>query len=981
MPLLRAVLPCVVATWFAALVPAVAQTAAPAVNNDKPAEPLKLEKFVVTGSMIKRVANEGALPVEIFTRLDIEQQGIASAEQLIAQLNIHGNGFDNLAANTDVVDSTGPRGNNGATSANLRGQGSDATLILLNGRRIAAHGLNGGVVDLNSIPFAAIERVEVLKDGASAIYGTDAIGGVMNFILRQDFTGLTANAATDIALHGGGTINRFSILGGWGDLNRDKFNVMASLSVSDSKKLRGDQRAFVNTFQPDRGLSPDTRGAPIATIFAIRTLYNALSRDNLNNAGRSTGPIDPADPTATLRVNGINITDLPTNTAGYAGLDGMGPYDEVLWSSPGAKYGSAWDTGRAAVLQQPVKNTNLVLSGKYKLGAHLITAEFISGRSESAKSFSPPQVSSSTVATTTTANLTVVANPLFNLAYPSTGADYTRVFNALVAFFPALEVNRGLPLPFRWRALPAGNRELKTKSDTRRYLLSAEGPLPFFSEWEYRAGASRATSNSSSVLGTGYFYTLGLANLINTGVVNPFSYTQTPAALSAIDAIKANGVKLYGGTFTTDELDFTSSGPLPFKLPAGLVQTAVGLDWRREGYEFKGDLRTNVSTADSLIANAPFDNALATAGTLTRTIKAVFVELQIPVLKGLDLNAAYRLDDYTGFGRSTNPKITLRYAPTDKFLVRSSYSTGFRVPTFKQIFDPFSDNTYVGNDIADPSLNSGSTVVDATHPAINPLIRSGGNLNLNPENAKMYSFGVVFAPTKNISGNIDWWSVKRDGTIQGLGLPTILANYLLFPDRLVRDSAGALILVDSRVVNAGETVTKGVEFGVKGDYDAFGGKISGGLEVSYLLEKKSRLIASAPFGPSEVGRFTRYSDLGLRYKYTAHVSYRKGKWMTRFSELYRSGYVDAVLPGVASGAVVPPNWNPKVKAYDIYSLSVTYQARKNLTVIAGIKNLFNTDPPFSAAYDTQTGAGSSWEPRVADPRGRSFTLSAEYKFY
>ncbi len=954
---------------------AVAQIANPTPNEEKPEKTIKLEKYIVTGSMIKRLANEGALPVQTITRQDLEQQGIVSAEQMIMALNINGNGLDNLASNSDVVDGAA-RGNNGSTSANLRGQGSNATLILLNGRRIASHGLNGGTVDLNQVPFAAIERIEILKDGASAIYGTDAIGGVINFILRTDFTGLVLNTGFDVTQEGGGNIYRASLIGGYGDLNRDKFNIMAALSVTDNKVLRGDQRDFVNTFQPDRGLSPDTRGAPIATIFAISSVYSALSRDNINATGRGTGPIDPAN--SALRVNGINIVDLPTNTAGYAGLDGMGPYDEVLWSSPASKYGSAWDTGRAAVLQQPVRNTNLVMRGTYKLGEHRLTAEAIIGRSESIKSFSPNQISSSNTTTVGLPDGTRIPNPFLALAYPSTGADYNRVFNALVAYFPALEANRGRPMPFRWRAIPLGNRALQTQSDTHRILLAAEGPLPFFSEWEYRLGASRASSKSKSVLNHGFFYQVPFAALLNNGTLNPFSYTQTPEALTALDAIRADGVKLYGGTFTTDDFDATTSGPL-FKLPGGTAMAAVGLDFRIEKYFFAGDLRPDANTAAALVFNAPFDNALATAGTLRRDIKAAFGELQVPVWKGLDLNTAVRTDQYTGFGRTTNPKVTLRYSPSDHILLRGSYSKGFRVPGFKQIFDPRTETTYVGNDIADPSLNNGSLVVDSTHPAIHPLEYGGGNLALQPEDAKMSSLGVVISVNPHLSFNVDWWDVTRDGTIQFLGIKGILANYTLFPDRLIREN-GILTAVDARSINAGETRTKGMEFGVRSDTDAFGGKLAGGFDVSYLLEKKSRLIANAPFGPSEIGRFTRASDLGIRWKHTAFVSYRRGNWTGLLSNLYREGYLDAVLPGVASGAVVPPNWNPRVAAYSTFNCSLIYSGLKNMTVIAGIKNILNTDPPFSAAYDTNTGAGSSWEPRVADPRGRAFTLSVEYKF-
>ncbi|MBI2511995.1 MAG: TonB-dependent receptor [Opitutae bacterium] len=962
----------------AALSTAVAQTA-PAANDEKKDEAVKLEKFVVTGSSIKRPADEGALPISVFTQLDLQQEGIASAEQLIMNLNINGNGLDNLASNADVV-AGAARGNNGATAANLRGQGSNATLVLLNGRRVASHGLNGGVVDLNSIPFAAIDRVEVLKDGASAVYGTDAIGGVINFITKTDFRGLVANASSDITEDGGGNIFRYSLVGGWGSLHKDGWNVMASLALADHKMLRGDQRDFVNTFQPARGISPDTRGTPIATLFAAANLPTALGPS-------STGPVDPAN--SAIRVNGINIIDLPTNTAGYAGLDGMGPYEEVLWGATSAsgngKYGSAWDTGRAAVLQQPVKNTNFVGRGSYKLGEHILSVEAVISRSDSTKSFSPNQwstaglTSAGAQTTTTTANGTVVPNPLSGMVYPSSGADYNRVFNALVAYFPALEANRGLPLAFRWRSLPGGNREINTVSDTRRFLVAMEGPLrlpgKYFSEWEYRAGVAQAQSESKSKLLNGYYYTVPFANLIKTGVLSPFSYEQSQAAMDGLKAASATGVELYGGTFTTTSGDFTASGPV-FALPAGEVQAAIGLDYRKEEYEFKGDPRTNVSTADSLIFNVPFDNALATAGTLSRTVKAVFAEVQVPIFKGVDLNVAGRRDEYTGFGSTTNPKITLRISPNEKILLRGSYSTGFRVPTFKQQFDPSFESIYAGADLTDP-------VTGQLIPPNSLNTISGGKADLKPEEADMISYGVVFSPVKNITLGADWWSINRDGTIQTLGTSVILANYQLFPDRIIRNSSNAITKIDVRPLNAGQTETSGIEYTGRGEFDLFGGKIVGDINVSQLLKKRSKLVASAAWGASEVGRFTRASDIGLKWKYTAAVSYRKGKWTGRVSQLFRAGYMDYVPPGIANGAYLSKatEYNPKVGEYITYNASLTYKWSKDVTIIAGIKNLLNEDPPFSIAYDTNTGAGSSWEPRVADPRGRSFTLSVEYKLF
>jgi len=944
------------------------------------ADAAKLEKVIVTGSSIKRLKDEGSLPVQIINRTDLARAGIASAEQLIAQLNINGNGLDNLASNADVVDGAA-RGNNGASSANLRGQGSNATLILLNGRRVAAHGLNGGTVDLNQIPFAAIERVEVLKDGASAIYGTDAIGGVINFILRNNYSGVTLNALADVPQEKGGEIYGASVTAGFGNLETDGFNLLASLSVQDNKRLRGDQRDFVNTYQPTRGLAPDTRGAPIATLFAVAgttptgaALGNVLSQGGSNTAG----PFDFATPG--LRVNGINILDLP-GQAGCSSVDGMSPYQERLWASDSAKYGCAWDTGRAAVLQQPVKNTNLVSRLTFKIGDHQVFGEAVLGKSESAKSFSPNQITSgSGTANTTLPNGTVVPSPFRNLRYPSTGAGYDAVFNALVAAFPALSVNRGLPMAFRWRCMPCGNRELDTESDTARFLIGADGALPFFSEWDYRVGASRASSKSESTVGEGYHYWTQLASLINTGVLNPFSLTQTPAALSGLSAASAKGVKLYGGEFTMQQLDATVSGPL-FQLPGGRAMAALGVDQRTEKYKFDGDQRSNANTVEALIFNVPFDNALATAGTLKRDIKAVFTEVSLPLIKNLDLTAAVRRDEYTGFGASTNPKVSLRYSPIEQVLVRGAYSTGFRVPTFKQMFDPVTESQFVGADFADPA-KCPSLVVSTTPGCesvrnFNTLF--GGKANLDPEEAKMKSLGVVLSPTRDVVANVDWWEVRREGTIQAFGLRTLAENYNLFSSNFQRDASGNIVAVDTRWVNAGETITKGLEVGLRTTFLAAGARWNANFDVSYLLEKKSRLTANAPFGASEVGRFTRAGDLGIRWKHTASLTRSEGDWVTTFQHVYRSGYDDFVLPGVANGTIKPAEWSPRVLPYSIFNASVAYTGFKNTTLTFGIKNLLNDDPPFSVAYDTNTGAGSSWEPRVADPRGRAFTLRVEYR--
>jgi iron complex outermembrane receptor protein len=931
---------------------------------------ISLQRVEITGSSIKRIAAEGSLPVQIITSEDLKRQGITTAEQLMSTLSVNGNGLDNLASNSDVAAGSG-RGSNGLSAANLRGQGSNNTLVLLNGRRLAAHGLNGGTVDLNQIPMAAIERIEILKDGASAIYGTDAIGGVINFILKKNYTGVQMQASTDFTQQGGGNINRVSLTGGTGDLDKDKYNVLFSLSHSANQALFGSQRSFVNDFQSSRGLSPDTTGAPYATLQTLSTLTSVLSNKS------STGPV-PVGGVAQRYINPLNLP----GGAGCGSVAGMAPYDYALWGG-GAnhleyKYGCTFDTGVAATLQQPVDNTNLVARGTLAVGEHHLYAEVTAARVTSAKVFSASQLSSSTTAKVGTAP-NQIANPLYNMAYPLNAvnkATYDSVFNQLVATFPSIAANYGLPMAFKWRCDPCGPRQYDTTSDTARFMIGADGPVPWLTGWDYRAGVSTAKSESSSVLGNGYYFGVPLVAAIATGGLNPFlpaGQSQTPAALAALAAASANGTTLYGGKFTLIQADATASGPV-FKLPAGDVMAAVGVDMRSEKFAFNGN---PADWAQQLgIPNAAFDS-INTLDTVKRDVKAVFTEVMIPITKQLEATLALRHDDYTGFGGTNNPKIALRYTPVEQFLVRGSYNTGFRVPDFKQQFFGVTESP------------GGTTTVDpATCPtlkvsalpgcsAITFTTLFGGNVDLQPEKSKQSTVGFVWAPTSNASIGADWWSINKTGTIQAATITNLLNNYALFPQNFIRDASGNIVQIDTSWINAGETVTKGIDINASANGKMGEARWGVSLEGSYLLDKVSRVVASAPFGASEVGQFNPNGDPGIRWKHSLTGVYTRGPWTGTLTQLYRSGYKQNVI--YAAG-YTPTDWNPDVASYTLYNASVSYSGVKNLDLTFGIKNLFNREPPFAITYDTNTGAGSSWDPRVADPRGRSFNLIASYKF-
>jgi len=954
---------------------------------------------VVTGSRIKQDPTKSALPLQIISTADLEKNGLSNPEQLNMFLTSNGTGADNLASNADVV--TGAqRGTNGLSAANLRGQGSASTLILLNGRRVAAHGLSGGAVDVNQIPFAAIERVEILKDGASAIYGTDAIGGVINYITKKNFKGYSLSGSTDFTEHGGGNIYRLSGLMGYGDLNEDGINIMGGVSYSWNKILRGSQRDFVNTNQPNRGLSVDTRGTPIATLFNIGANVNQNPTGSLLAGLTLTAPNG-----GNAAAGGINILDLPGG-AGCDTMDGGMAYDWELWTSPNNYYACAWDTGRAAVIQQPIETLTYYGKATVKLGSSELFAEVTGSDADSAKSFSNAQL------TANTTNLPW-AYPLNAL----TATTYNQVFNALLAAFPGsaatLNARYGRPLSGRWRCVACGPREYRTNSRTLRAYVGLEGPLPF-NGWDYHVGASHSESETKSVLGSGYYYrgtldndlatpaineagmpdrapiapgatTPGLVGLINAGILNPFSLEQTPAALAGLEAISARGTTLYGGRYTVKEVDASVSGPL-FDLPGGPLQVALGIDWRRENYSFNGSAAA--ATDQPVIFLAAFDNVNALKPK-SRTVKAAYAEVDLPVFDMLDITAAVRIDDYSGFGTTTNPKVSAKFTPMDWLMFRGSYSTGFRVPSFNQIFNGVTESPYSGSDLADPVSCPGGVPTSAYLSGlpcaqIRPNIWTGGNLNLGPETAKMASLGVVLRPAPKWSLSADWWMINVENTIATLTLRQLIDNASLFENNFIRDGSNQITVIDQRWVNAGARRTQGIEIALRGGWDLGGeSSLSLGLDGTWMLKKREKLIdnPALPFGPSQLGIFTFAGDLGLRWKHNAWINYSTKDFNVTLTQVFRAGYDNQKLPGIASGAVTRPDFNARVKPYMIYNLAVAITAfSPDYRINVGVKNLFDTDPPFAITYDGNTGAGSSWEPRVADPRGRSYNVGIEVRF-
>ncbi len=943
---------CIAITAVLAL-PAMAQESTTAPNPQPEDQVKTLDRMTVTGSRIKRIEVEGALPITSVTKEQIDQQGITSAEQLLMYLNVAGNGSDNLASNSGIVHED-QRGNNGVSGANLRGQGADATLVLLNGRRVATHGLKGRAVDLNAIPFAAIDRVEVLRDGASAIYGTDAIGGVINFITRRDFQGAQVSGFVDVTEAGGANVYRSSILFGHGDLDRDGWNAFGTLSVKRNTILRGHDRDFSNAFQADRGLSPDTRGTPFATVFNRTGSQAAM---NLIGSGLT-------DPAGNGRMTAINILNLPGAPGCESGGDNMGPYGYQLWDVPASRYACAWDYPAAAVIQQPLDSVDFIGRATFRIGtAHEAYFELTGSEVEVSKTFEPNQISpGSTFGPSTW--------------YPSTGAAYDMVYNALADYFGAGQLNYGEPIAYRWRCMACGPRQIDTTTRSYRALAGINGLI---GEWTYDVGLSRASSKSDSVLGSGFHYTDALQAVLGSGLLNPFllpGQEQTPEAMAALEAASARGVTLYGGESIMTELDASVTGDLGFDLPGGAMAMATGIDLRREEFRFDGDNRVDGRP----VFNAPFDDANA-LDNVSRDIRAAYVELYAPVLRTLDLTLAGRYDDYSGFGSTFNPKLSFKFQPWESLLFRGAYSTGFKVPSFNQLFNGVSEVQYTGLDLADPASCPGGAADDdvAGCEAIRPVELFGGKADLKPEESTQKSLGLVYAPMDAFNISLDWWEIERENTIRSAPRDVLVDFYDVFQANWIRDSSGEVVAIDRRYINSGGSLTRGVELDAN-----LAGELAGGhwfvhLNGSYTDLFKTKALETLPYGDNLVGSYVRYFNLPIRWKHTLNFSYARGNWTQSLTQIHRNGYLDEEPISVANGDYIPPAWEPEVDSYTIYNYSITWTGIKDLKLGFGIKNLLDKDPPFTA-HMNDFAAGAGWEPRIADPRGRAYTLLLEYSF-
>jgi iron complex outermembrane receptor protein len=903
--------------------PAIAQQ----VQSDKP-----IQRVEITGSSIKRIATEGALPVQTISMEQLDKQGITNAEQMMRLISANGTGADNMTSGNNVFGADADRVSGGGSFASLRGLGPSGTLVLINGRRISGYGLSGKAVDLNTIPLAAVARVEVLKDGASAIYGTDAVGGVINFILKTDFEGLQANASGNFTQAGGGATRRLQLIAGKGNLDTDHFNVMASIGYDKNDRLDSRQRSFSNGYQPLRGLSPDTTGTPVA--------------NQLTGAGSAlgTGFKMPGDPNNYLQAGLLSLQGKCDS------VEGMSQYATALWkdvTSPlRSTYSCAYDYGGDYVMQMPVERTNGVARATFQITPdHRVYAEAVGAHNNSLSILTPVQISTS------------FAN---GNAYPANGQYY----QDLSAYIPTFDKTK--PILYKWRAWPLGDRTQQYVSDTARLMVGADGTVG--GTWDYRVDLSHSESRTTTDLVDGYANTKALYSVLGSGVVNPWATPaqgQSSAAMQALEATKFYG-RLQHGKTTLTQLNGSVSGEV-YRLPAGAVSAAVGTDLRRESYEFAQDVDATT------ILLAPGN---ANQSRVSRNIKAVYAELIVPVIKDLELQLAIRRDDYSLIGATTNPKVAFSYRPTNWLMLRGSANKGFLAPSFGQLYSGTLSQE-LPNGVSDP-VGCASHPGDPRFCAIERLnYTTGGNPNLRPETSQQGTLGFIVEPSSSFSASFDYWAINVKDRILNRTPQVVLNNSAALSEYIHRKPDGTIDYVQAGWINAAGLKTRGADVGLRGRGTLPGGyKWNAALDGTWTQSYKFAEFEGQPYVEYVGNFYTR--DLYLRWKHNATFSVSKGDWNVLLSNLYRDGYKDQ-LPNGGKGTP-PAGFSPHVASYTTWGLSTTYTGFKSTTITVGIQNLFDRDPPFTA-HNVDEVVGAGWDPRVGDPRGRSLSFDVKYKFF
>ena len=916
----------------------------------------QLERVEVTGSSIKRVDAETALPVTIMTRADIDRSGATTAQDLVALIpsNFGGSVVANNVGATGVP-----------SPAGLRGLPSKYTLVLLNGRRVANYAFGNSPVDLNSIPLSAVERVDILRDGASAIYGADAVAGVINFVLRKNYHGLEASAYDTHTQQGGGNAKVFNVTGGFGDFDTQGFNVLLSASHETDQVLHATQRSYAESAAvPSLGINKASPRNGIPNLNFTDTLGNKYTGIN---PMRYKNCDDPAFALIT-----ISATQCGTDYVKYIDL----------------------------IPSQ--KHDNIVARGGLKLNdSNELYAEAM-------------YIKDSTVASYSPAPYTV------NMTYPTTGRFYPTsitlpkgmtlpagyimpngtVLGAATVLSADMVVTPTGPLSGTWRTVAGGGRTDLTDMKTKRALIGAKGTI--FGDWDYDTALTFTENVGVISFGPGQFSYAKLTPLVAAGSINVFG-PQDATSQAALDSALLKGPE-QSATSKSTEWDGHISREM-FQMSGGPATVAVGASFRKE--ELSQFSYPVLASGDQVGGNGPVPSV-----TGDRKVYGLYGEATLPVTKQLDVDLAARYDNYkNGFGTSFNnvaPKVSLRFQPTKDLVARASAGTGYRAPSLYDNLRPFTSGNNTAANWSDPVRCPGGVPVtgaNITNPvgalqdecSVQLSTATVGNQNVKPEKSKQFSLGLAYSPVNDLKMSVDYWNVRISDVIlpkseiSVLRNPTLYSDFFyrydpaLFPNGWVDDGhqTGAikgstnpnfpLAYVFLPYDNQGKYFAAGFDFNLQfkqkiGGVGTFGVNLDGTLTTKHGYQ-----YPNTPYA-SDLGQ---YGDFGAtpRWRHALTFTLSTDSWNTSLTQNLTSSYQD-YNGSETVGTDYPAT--RKVKLYQLWDGQVSYKGFKNLDIGIGVKNLFNTDPPLSRnELNFQTGYDATY----ANPLGRMYYARIKYKFF
>jgi iron complex outermembrane receptor protein len=908
-------------------------TAAPASAQDT-------QRIEITGSAIRRIAVEGALPVQVLKQEDIARSGATSVTDLIQRLPAIQGGFGEASA----VGSGAAF--NGVSIHNI---GDTRTLVLLNGRRLAMYGGQsltgfGAGIDLNSIPASAIERIEILTDGASALYGADAIAGVVNFITKRDTQGGDVTLGYS-APRGGATEKRVSGTLGFGSLAKDGFNAMLTLSHDERTKLDAADRNFGKTgrvFFTHNGVSYRKQQFSASPIPA-----NVLDdQDQLVSPFLLSNGFCPEK---TFRVtepynDGSGLVD------DYCGFDFVGEL-EIF---PIRKRDSA------------MLSLNKRLGGNHEM---YLEAVYSKSSLDSAIAPVPGQIS------------IPAGTPLHDQYLLPVGITVDST-----AFYRLYDLGK------------------RTNSEVNKFTDLAIGAKGTFGGFDYNGSISSSKSDSKTSI-AGYPGALAVRRLRLSGLLDPFvgPGQQSDAANQAIAGTSYNGY-WDGGESRLDSVQVKATTELG-NLAGGPIGLAVGVNYGKEKFQSKPSLFAQGKLADPVAGtlcdpNDPLlpcdqrfgDESATIPYGADRKTAGIFSELVFPVSKALELSGSVRYDKYSDFGNATTAKASFKFQPNREWLFRGSVGTGFHAPTVPQVnavLQPFG----VTNErySCTPALQTLATQLGAEcRPGSQQYDQlAGGNPNLQPEKSRQATLGLRFEPSTAFSAGVDLWHVAIRDAFGQLSESEVFENPLSFADSWgTKTDTGTGITylafkADNR--NLGKSYSTGLDFDIVGRGKVQGfGDITSQLAWTYMLRERSQLEKDGPFF-SAIGNFADLNAVTFRWKGKWTNTVQMGNWAHTLAMNFQSGYKDFATTAErldAAGNVVGVDTiRLDVPSHFTFDWQTVWTMNKNLQFTVGALNLFDETPPLAISTGgNNRGQQFGYDDRYYDSRGRTFYLNASYRW-